>query len=122
MKQSQNDGLREIQKVLHEEFSTMKASSESLRNLHLENTTNTFRSIDSTYENYGAELSYSKRFLREIKQRISMQDLVFYICFYIFLSTCAWILLKRFGIHTILSYLLSSLYSVLELISPQQYL
>ena len=89
MKQDQNSKLIETHKVLHEEFSSMQAISETLSNYYIENTSNTFQGIESTYNNYGAELSYSSRFLREIQQRITMQDLVFYICYYIFLATCA---------------------------------
>ena len=38
---------------------------------------------------------------------------MFYVCFYIFLGSCAWMVLKRFGVLTLIGFLLSFLQSLL---------
>lgn len=113
MNTEQGSKLLETHRILHEEFSSMQSISETLRKFYLGNTSQTFTSIDSTYNKYGSELSYSSRFLREIQQRITMQDLVFYICFYMFLATCAWLLLKRFGLTLIIEWVLNEFSTLL---------
>ena len=40
--------------------------------------------------------------------------MVFYVCFYLFLGSCAWMVLKRFGVLTLLGFLLSFLQSLLS--------
>lgn len=45
--------------------------------------------------------------MKEIQQRITLQDVVFYICFYIYLATCAWLVLKRFGITLVIEFIIS---------------
>lgn len=35
-----------------------------------------------------------------------MQDVVFYVCFYIYLAVCAWLVLKRFGITLVIEFIL----------------
>lgn len=77
-----------------------------------------FATINHTYEEYGTNLGAASRLLTAIKRRVTMQDLVFYICFYLFLATCGWFVLKRFGVPEILQFVLWALWNVLHLFVP----
>ncbi|CAG9324398.1 unnamed protein product [Blepharisma stoltei] len=107
--QSATDQLRDTHFVLHSELQRMNAISQTLGS-----TSKNYKDISDQYDDYGSEFSRAGKFLREMRRRISMQDVIFYVCFYIFLASAAWLFLKRFGVKTILSWFLAIFYYLLS--------
>ena len=115
MKSSKTEGLKEVHNILNNEYERMAALSETL-----EQTSQNFRRINETYDNYGSVFGIASRLVKEIKRRVTLQDLVFYICFYIFLATSAWLFLKRFGLDYILHWLSELFTSLLNYLTTSE--
>lgn len=112
-KEATADGLRDVQRQMRSEFQRLTQTGSLL-----EESSSTIDSVNHEYLNYRVSIKRASAALSELKRRMESDDMYIWYSFCFFLSAVAFIVSRRLGLLTVLSWVanwlshaITSLYS-----------